>query len=993
MEAVARLDHPAIVPIYETGLARPATGETAVPYFTMKLIEGENLAQVITGAGWDSTSHDGQRVAAQIVETVARAIHHAHQHGILHRDLKPANILLQKAEGAGSEERGSPMENRGSQKTASSTRSSILDPQSSIFAASTARLQPFVTDFGLARRLDRASELTHSGALVGTPSYMAPEQADERGKAITTATDVFGLGAILYALLTGRPPFRGHSLLATLEQVKACAPAPPRSLNPGVDRDLETICRKCLAREPPQRYASAAAVADDLHRWLAGEPIQARSATTRERLRAWVQRHPSMAAVLLVTAVSVLVLLTGALWYSHQLSAALGESNRLRGEALEREAVLLQEVYATDMRLAWEAWNNGDLARTRELLERHQPRDGEADRRGFEWHYLRARCPQELRTLTGHEAHLVSAAVSPDERLVASCDSAGFVKVWELATGRVVRTLRYSTIHVRCVGFSPDGRTLATAGRDPTVRLWDVATWTERACLRGHVLTINSVAWSPDGRWLVSGGNDHRAVVWDVATQREVHALPGHTDWVNCVAWSPDGKVLATAGDERIVRLWEAESWRLLGTLEGHKERITVLAFSPDSRWLASSGWAGIIVHDVAQRAEVTRVEPGASVLSFSPDGRLLLAGLDNSRVHFWEVGDPGGQLQRLPGAIGHGGVLCAVVLVRGGELLVTAADGERTVKVWHAPPLTDRRPCRFPGVCLAIAPGRDLAVTADPAGTLQLRSFSRGTELAALPGHSQPVSSAVFSPQGDLLATSAPTGQVFLWDTATRQLWHRLQLPGPLAPSLAFSPDGTLVAVGSETTHSELPRGGTLQLWQVQTGIVKTTFRSLGPGLRRALVLSAFSPDGQILATESEAQLMLWRVATGEQLAVLRSSQGVFCLAFSPNGTVLATGGSGHVINLWDVASGRELASLLGHRGGIHQVVFSPDGKTLASFGPDRTVRLWHVATRRELFTLLQDRGHVKWIQFVSPRQLLVGTVREDTQVSEVRVFDAGEP
>jgi serine/threonine protein kinase len=232
----------------------PATGETAVPYFTMKLVEGENLAQRITGAGWDCTGRDGQRVAAQILEAVARAIHYAHQHGILHRDLKPANILLQKQEGGRRKD-----ESKAEQTEAATPPSSFP-------------LQPHVTDFGLARRLDRASELTQSGALVGTPSYMAPEQADERGKTITTATDVFGLGVILYALLTGRPPFRGHSLLATLEQVKACAPAPPRSLKPGVDRDLETICRKCLAREPHQRYASAATVADDLHRWLAGEP-------------------------------------------------------------------------------------------------------------------------------------------------------------------------------------------------------------------------------------------------------------------------------------------------------------------------------------------------------------------------------------------------------------------------------------------------------------------------------------------------------------------------------------------------------------------------------------------------------------------------------------------------------------------------------------------------------------------------------------------------
>jgi serine/threonine-protein kinase len=239
MEAVALLDHPNIVPIYETGVARPKTGAAEVPYFTMKLVEGGNLAQVVTGAGWERASPDTQRVAARLLAAVARAVHHAHQRGILHRDLKPANILLQKGEGGGM---------KGESKA---------EPTEAASHPSSFHLQPFVTDFGLARRLDRASELTHSGALVGTPSYMAPEQADGRGKAVTTATHVFGLGAILYALLTGRPPFRGDSLLGTLEQVKACAPVPPRSLNPGVDRDLETICLKCLAREPRDRYPSA----------------------------------------------------------------------------------------------------------------------------------------------------------------------------------------------------------------------------------------------------------------------------------------------------------------------------------------------------------------------------------------------------------------------------------------------------------------------------------------------------------------------------------------------------------------------------------------------------------------------------------------------------------------------------------------------------------------------------------------------------------------
>jgi tetratricopeptide (TPR) repeat protein/tRNA A-37 threonylcarbamoyl transferase component Bud32 len=281
-EIVAGLDHPGIVPIYEV------SERDGRLYFSMKLMDGGSLAGQLPRFMADP------KAAAGLVAAVARAVHHAHQRGVLHRDLKPSNILLDAAG------------------------------------------RPHVTDFGLARRVEADSSLTQSGAIVGTPGYMAPEQAAGRRAAATTATDVYGLGAVLYALLTGMAPFQGETVLETLERVKEQDPQPPRRRNPKVDRDLETVCLKCLHKEPQRRYESAQAVADDLERWLSGEPIRARPSGRRERLGKWVRRRPALAGLVMVSVLAVLGLLGGLLWHNGHLREA-AERERAQAEQARRQ--------------------------------------------------------------------------------------------------------------------------------------------------------------------------------------------------------------------------------------------------------------------------------------------------------------------------------------------------------------------------------------------------------------------------------------------------------------------------------------------------------------------------------------------------------------------------------------------------------------------------------------------------------------------------------
>jgi tetratricopeptide (TPR) repeat protein len=285
VEAVAQLDHPHIVPIYDVGEFQGRR------YFSMKLIAGSSLDKRLADFVADP------RAAARLLAMVAKAVHHAHERGILHRDLKPANILL--------DERG----------------------------------QPYVSDFGLAKRLTTDSELTHSGTLMGTPLYMSPEQAQGPKAPSTTATDVYGLGSILYALLAGRPPFVTGNLIEALDLVRQRAPEPPSRHNRGVARDLEVICLKCLEKEPSRRYTSAAAVAEDLARWLDGVPIAARPASPAVRMKLWCSRNPLAAALMGLLALALIGGFAGVTWKWR-------EANRERIKAATINELLTKKLLA-----------------------------------------------------------------------------------------------------------------------------------------------------------------------------------------------------------------------------------------------------------------------------------------------------------------------------------------------------------------------------------------------------------------------------------------------------------------------------------------------------------------------------------------------------------------------------------------------------------------------------------------------------------------------
>ena len=552
-EAVAKLQHPNIVQIHDSGT------HNGLPYFTLEFIDGGTLAAAVRENPLTATD------AARLVEQIARGMQYAHEHGVVHRDLKPDNVLLSFS---------------GKPKAPAPTTVASGLPLNEVV--------PKIADFGLAKILGEPGAaaagdegLTHTGAVMGTPGYMSPEQA--RGdKAIGPATDIWALGAILYRLVTGRAPFVGASYHEVIRQVIHEDPISPSQLFPGLPRDVATICLKCLHKDPARRYASAAALADDLTRWLKGEPIHARPVGSVERGVKWVRRNAVVSAAALAVMLAMAVG-TGVSWWKYreakaQEAFAKGETTKAenaqaaeaervkeRDVALakeaervkERDAALAKEAErvkerdaalataadrAKDLKyqlgtssllLANAAYENGDVTSARERLDKVP-----TEQRKFEWHYLARQAEGGIFTLKGHTHIVSSVAFSPDGTRIVTGSEDKTAKVWDARSGAPVLDLKGHTGVVMSVAYSPDGTRIVTGSVDKTAKVWDARTGASLLDLKGHAYLVSSVAFSPDGTRIVTGSWDKTAKVWDARSGAPVLDLKGHTHIVSSVAYS-----------------------------------------------------------------------------------------------------------------------------------------------------------------------------------------------------------------------------------------------------------------------------------------------------------------------------------------------------------------------------------------------------------------------------------------------------------------------
>jgi WD40 repeat protein/tRNA A-37 threonylcarbamoyl transferase component Bud32 len=1071
-EAVARLQHPNIVQVYEVG------EHQGRPFFTLEYVDGGGLDKKLDG------TPQPPRQAAQLIQTLARAVEAAHAAGVIHRDLKPANVLL------------------------------------------TAAGEPRLTDFGLAKQLGSLHGQTESGAILGTPSYMAPEQAAGKGKEVGPATDVYALGAILYECLTGRPPFKAATPLDTILQVIDAEPVPPARLQPQVPRDLETICLKCLEKAPARRYAGAAALAEDLRRFLADEPILARPVGSVERLVKWARRRPAVAAlaaaVVLVTAVGFVLVAAALIQVDEQRrqaeagQAQLRQSNRdleaaqarqydaeqaalaKAKAAIKAEKATLYGNYLNGVALAHQLWLANNVTRAREVLAAC-PRE----HRDWEWRYLDRVTRAERYTVHGSNEMVADLAFSPDGRFLVTTEVgfAGRLDVRDAATGKELLTLPQ---RIDRVSFSPDGKRLALAGgRD--VLVLDVrsdqppAQWGSKSYKLKH--PVVALQYNAAGRLLAAVATT--AVerldrmqsrldldVLDVETEQQVCQLekvPGELGGVitnvTRPVFSPDGSRLAVAladaiphvgekpapGKEPVpqgkgadngkpepagspldvfrvkLRVWDLTQKRLEATHAiAAPADDAEIAFSPDGKRLAWADGSLVRVADLSARREprtVSARHQDVRGLAFAPGGQLAVAGEDGAVV-VWTADGAEEVVLR-----GHNGPARRLAFSADGSRLATGCGSmfNRTeFKCWDLDAAALARPLRSPvnryTVCLALhaTTGRFVQFGAAPPGAvspveLSLRDlatnravFRRDTDIVPLP----PVT---FSPDGRQLAV-VQTRAVVLIDAATGREQARLpqELPqdGLFPYVQAYHPSGAVLVLGTinppaGAAASELA----LHFWDTQTGRPRPSLRGPVAVERAAEVRTlymlrklAFSRDGRLLAvpvaqlvwTQERGAVMttevqVWDVEAGRVAVALQLPQVVHDLAFTADGRLALAGGTATAafVEIWDLEKREAVVRCAGHTRSVYCLALSPDGRRLATGGSDQTVKVWDTATGQEVLTLGGFQRAPTVLAFSADgRRLAAGTgmalidlvsggvaaQRKMQLPMEVRVWDAGE-
>jgi WD40 repeat protein len=829
---------------------------------------------------------------------------------------------------------------------------------------------PKITDFGLAKRLDEQGNSTISGEVVGTPSYMAPEQAAGRPRRVGPHTDVYALGAILYEMLTGQPPFKGATALDTVLQVLHEEPERPSRLRPEVPRDLETICLKCLEKTPSRRYPSALELADDLRRFRKGDPVHARPVGPQERFWKWARRRPTTAALAASVVLLSFLAFAAVTWQWRQTAAARDEAQQANTRA--RAAVYRITIAQSQLR-----WRLHDFPGARSSLDlwlaRFKKRSSPEpeDPRSWEWGYLKGLYASELLTMEhpggGPSGGLV---VSPNGKRIASVITGQReVRIWSAEDGALLFTLPAAPRAQRLAFRPPNGDILAVADDSGTIALWDLTTrkHTDR---RPHTETIAGLAFSPDGKWLATASWDGTVKVQDVATGKPRHPALTHDDKVNSVAFRPNGAWLATGDQLGLVRLYAANevnstttTRKPLQTLSGHKSAVYGVAFSPSGQRLASAGSNGNVrVWDLdgwqrsgnkfrppTVQSLTSKAGAAALGLAYSPDGRYLAYGCSDSTVRVWYLN--AGALRVI--FLGHTHAVEALRFSPDGRRLYSCCPEQGAIKVWDLtrPPeystlAQTRHPEYVRGGLLAKPNWPEVRVVD------LLRETSGPNKAATGPD----VEALAFQDEGRRLVSVTVGGKLQTWDTASGMLLDEKSLPLTaelFSPAVLadFSADGQRLAARRNEAGD---KGQVVGLWSVEPAQLLRVLK----GHRYPVFGVRFSHSGLHLATFAcdrtktgrPHEVKVWHAESGRLVGGWEGHGHLFSLAFSPDGRWLATGGEDGQVDVVEWANGK-ITPFRAHKKAVTALAFSRDGRWLATAGEgDRTVQIQDTKTWKEL-------------------------------------------
>lgn len=891
---LARLSHPAIVPVLDAGWS------DSLFYIVCALIEGPTLADRIRNGCIES------RATAQIIATLCDALDHAHHHGIVHRDVKPSNILFD-AHGA-----------------------------------------PWLTDFGLATHSAGDATLTLDGQLLGTPAYMAPEQATGAARQIDCRSDVYSLGAVLYECLTAQLPFVG-SPSAILDQIRYCEPLPPNRINPRIDGDLATICLAAMEKHPADRYQTARALGDDLRRYLAGEPICARPPSPAQRLIKWARRRPALAALTGVTTAAMLTVTTLVWWHNIQLRSSLAQTDEARrqAEASRLESQKSQRItedllYAADMRLATSSYLSGDRVETLRRLQRYVPSAGAPDRREFAWRRLWSFCHADQRSLAGHTGDVYAVQVISNGKRLVTAGRDGSLRLWDLDGVPRAKILGQYPHELNFVAVAPDGVTLATGSDDGSVVLWNLATGRELKHFNGHASMVLCGAISPDGGQLATAGSDNVIRLWTLPGCEPVAKLTGHTSSIESLVYLPNGKSLVSTGQDRSLRIWDlsTNSGSVLGT---HLIPPLCVACSNDGQSLATGCEDGnIYIWDIAAQGPRRRLSghtDAAQSVAFSPDNtRLASTGRDGT-IRVWDVATR----TQTESFMGHPSRVWSVAWFPDNATLATAgADG--TARLWHCGTSQREQVFSYPAEVFKLGWSADgsrvWAATTTTKGAVWLWFTADKGPATPLPipgNMSQDVASARGA---DVLAGVDRDGHFGLYNGAGQPLSPLTYLPVTNS-RLALSPSGDLLAVGKADENEK----GELSLYELPT--FRQRWHRAFPRSVVSVELS-YKAD-KLIVVGTDNFVFVINASDGAIGATIKTPQ-LLRVAISPDGHFLATGHADRAIRIWDSETGTELTCLQGHDGAVQTVAFSPDGQTLAAASSANSVTFWHVPSWQEM-------------------------------------------
>lgn len=905
-KAVAQLDHPGIVSVFEIGETE------GHPYFSMAYIKGHSLAHR------NQDDDLPPRQAAVLIQQAAEAVSYAHQNGIVHRDLKPANILIDR------------------------------------------RGQVKLTDFGLCKQVETKHELTATGQILGTPSYMSPEQARGDHSSIAAGTDIYGLGAVLYALLTGRPPFQSPTTLETILQVLHDEPVAPCKVNRGLERDLETICLKCLAKSVDRRYLSAQDLAADLGRFLNGEPIHARPTGLLERSYRSFRKYPFRIGFALSLATLILLLSIGGPFLAlYQTQNALEQSRlRQQAEAAQEQAetanhqaenhlsraenaLLLaeanltrayQESYTSQMNLAARDWAQADLLALRERLASTLPaKNGHIDLRRFEWYLWKHRSTGPEQTLQGHMRPLTALSYSSAAQLLATADELGTIRFWDITSAQELFSLPNTVYYFNDLAFSPSGEWLAAAAKEK-VEVWNVPTRALTLTLIGHTASVSEIAFSPTGTLIATASHDSTVKIWDAVNGKLLQSFAVPDSAIAALGFSPDGQQLATGGDDRKLRIWDVETGSSEWVSPAQQSQVNSLTYHPQGKQLAFGSSLGrltlvAITKPTSMEAAATfeiltqldAHQQSISGLIYGENGTKLYSASYDHTIKIWStqvVQNPhtlqSSVLRHQRTLKGHSSAVTDLDLVN--SLTIVSASADQSAKIW------------------------DLSNPEDA--------------YRHLGGHDSSLTTLAYHPSGNLLASGSKDRIIKIWNLQTGEPVRVLTGHTDTIWSLAFSPNGQRLVSASEDK--------TLRIWDVPHGNHIMTLT----GHEDLLTCVSFSPNGRQLASSSwDRTVRLWDADSGESQALLRGhTDAVTSVAFNSDGTQLASSEYAEgTIRLWNAKTGKLQATLKGHRGGVNHLAYHPTQPWLVSAGVDQTLRLWNLNNQQCLTVL---RGHKKTVQ-----------------------------